>query len=75
MPKGNRKNFIGVLLDGSDFDKSIRSYIKDLIYQAASEARREHGIRYTKKHLYEKLEIDRNRLNRLLKALEITNLF
>jgi len=75
MAKGNHKKFIGILLKGGKFDIDAKNYIRDLIYQAASECRGDFGIRFTKKHLYEKLEIDRNRLNRLLKVLEMTNLF
>jgi len=75
MARGNTEKYIGVLLNGGMLDQKTRGFIKDLIYKTAQKVERKKGPRYTKLDLSAALGIDRNRLNRLMVALEIIDLF
>ena len=75
MARGNTEKYIGVLLNGGMLDKQTRDFMKKLIYKTAGKVRDKKGPRYTKLDLSKALGIDRNRLNRLMVALEIVELF
>lgn len=69
------KSFVGVMLRGSPLDDYLLERARDYIITRAGMLTPADGRQLTKNELASALGIHRNRLYRLLTALEITGLF
>jgi hypothetical protein len=70
----NNEKFIGVLLNGGQFDKDVRETMIFYIELAAERVVTK-GHPLTRISLSRELEMDRNRVTRITKALGITSIF
>ena len=73
--KMNTKRSLGILLEGGIFDEKMRSNMRELIETAYHRSKAELDRQPTRAELGEALGMDRWRLARLLKGLEIIDLF
>lgn len=71
----NNKKSIGVLLEGGDFDTPMLDFASGLIMAAHGRLVHEKERKPTRTELSKELGMDRWRLVRLCKALEITDIF
>jgi hypothetical protein len=71
----NTKRSLGILLKGGIFDKNMRGHMRDSIEAAHGLLKTELGRKPTQTELGDVLGMDRWRLARIIKGLEIIGLF
>ena len=70
----NNEKFVGVLLNGGNFDQYMLHQMKSYIIDTVNRLRAKNG-KVTRQSLGSELGIERNRIVRIAKALKIMHIF